>query len=437
MEKKGEINTNWQQRYFILKPQILYYCKIGNENLLKKHKKIDLHDIECIYQIPKNCRYVENDKIYFEFRLKQKGRIWKLRVETENARILWTDCLLREFNKLQLTLVRYKEILSEINLHESIKDYFVSRQYTIFNVMDDHIHVMRYHNNVDFINTFKLINCNKDSCSSWHRFISKRNDRLLYDNDDDDDMSNFYFNTHDEENCLQNIFDNIHCYIFHTIDRRLKHQSFKRINNKERSEHEIDEKDDSDDEGGYGDYNKKEELMVSHHTRRKSSVHTKDISFHESFDGKYKHYNKQKYLYKNEPFPGEYECGLKMTYHEEGPGHKCLKHEIAAWVDEENFKMYLEVCKYIVQTKEAEQHSSNANNDHYQMRFGGAMGIEHALCLYLYCAVDPLCTELRKTYRVSGNDRKYDENYIKWQHYQRFYWFGRFLYEGMVKYICF
>ena len=56
------------------------------------------------------------------------------------------------------------------------------------------------------------------------------------------------------------------------------------------------------------------------------------------------------------------------------------------------------------------------------------MGIEHVVALWLYCAYDELCYAFRKTYR--GNLHHKEED-IQQLHYQKFYWFGRFLYEAV------
>ena len=184
IEKKVIIQKTWQTKYFILTDKKLYYFK--DKNKLNKDEFIDLHNIEFIDDIPVNSQYTENNINYYQFHLKSSDRLWKLRCMTNDKRILWTNCIFAEWNKLRLTLVRYKQILSEIKLRDGLKDLFVSRSYTISNIIDDHIHVMRYHNNINYIKTFDLNDCNKDTCPSWKRFNLPRNrycDKLKKDND--------------------------------------------------------------------------------------------------------------------------------------------------------------------------------------------------------------------------------------------------------------
>ena len=67
-------------------------------------------------------------------------------------------------------------------------------------------------------------------------------------------------------------------------------------------------------------------------------------------------------------------------------------------------------------------------NDHYHIRFGHHLGIEHVLALHLYCGYTDLCEKFRKTYRGRYDEKEED---IQRKHYSRFYWLGRFLYEAV------
>ena len=75
-------------------------------------------------------------------------------------------------------------------------------------------------------------------------------------------------------------------------------------------------------------------------------------------------------------------------------------------------------CKYMNYTQ----------NDHYHIRFGHYLGIEHVLALHLYCGYTDLCEKFRKTYRGRYDEK---EEVIQKRHYSRFYWFGKFLYEAV------
>ena len=145
---------------------------------------------------------------YYEFHLAQSNCLWELRSKTKDHRKLWVDCISDDRNKLRLTLLRYKHILSEIKLNEKMTDLFVSRPYTISNIIDDHIHVMRYHNNIDYIQEFGLKDCNTDTCPSWKRFNLPRTKYNIYKHQDVfNDNRDKYFRIHKEEKCLQSIMD--------------------------------------------------------------------------------------------------------------------------------------------------------------------------------------------------------------------------------------
>jgi len=134
---------------------------------------------------------------------------------------------------------------------------------------------------------------------------------------------------------------------------------------------------------------------------------------------------------KDQAFPGEYLGGLKMSYHRKSPKYKSLRHEIRAWINEEGFHSVLRFCKQQVQTQIASKHTCCSNNDHYAMRFGHQIGIEHALALFIYCVEDNLCGEFRETYRGDCSTSKTNNaDQIRQKHYDSFYWLGKFLYEA-------
>ena len=143
---------------------------------------------------------------------------------------------------------------------------------------------------------------------------------------------------------------------------------------------------------------------------------------------KYRNYNISKYKVQGEKFPTEYQFGIKMHYPQNQPGKSCLRDEINEWVEEEAFCRILSTCKARLRSAKANSHRCNANNDYYCVRFGHRMEIQHIIALYVYCNVDTVCYHLRKTY--CGEPDKTNEE-IERKHYDRFYWFGRFLYEAV------
>ena len=465
MEIKRQNKKTWQKRYFALRNKKLCHCKPENKNKLNKYDCIDLREIEEITVNPSNSQYIENDTIYYEFHLKESNCLWQLRVNTEKKKKVWTDCIVNEYQKLVLTLVRYKQILNEIKLY-----HFLSRPYTINDIIEDHIHVMRYHNNVDFSAIFGLQDCNKKECSSWIRFNSSKKVSLYQtkhkyggeENDEDNEIHKF-FHFHDEENTLQSIFDNIHCYIYHSLDRRQRLEQISGFNRPEISPLKLIKSmsemvaDDSAEDGEDNEFTVQDVQQLSHiydddemrnigeaddaenkypeNEYEDRATFSSCISFQQKPSSmQYENYNIIKYLCKSEKFPLEYQGGIKMYYHQDGPGQKSLKHEIKAWVDDEQFQCILEKCKKTMQSQHAYGHTCNSNNDHYGMRFGHCMGIEHVVSLYIYCSMWNLCCEFGKTFRRDPFETEHD---VKKKHLRRFYWFGRFLYEGEFMFVYF
>ena len=119
-----------------MKDSKLFYTKPEDRHkLVDGWRFIDLHNIEWI----DHC--TSQYKNYYEFHLRESNRLWQIRVTSHEERILFTDYIFKEWSKLRLTLVRYKQVLSEIKLTETLKDLCIFRSYTISNVIDDHIHV--------------------------------------------------------------------------------------------------------------------------------------------------------------------------------------------------------------------------------------------------------------------------------------------------------
>ena len=257
----------------------------------------------------------------------------------------------------RLTLVRYQQILSQVTLKESVKDWFGSRSLTIPNIMDAHFHVKKYHASTDFVAKFDLTTCDEETCTSL---------RTRFDNDGckQDD----YFREHEEENVLQSIFDDIHLSIYHSLQRSRKQEIYYK--------QFVDEKENKVTE---------QAEMV-------------------------------------------FEMGVRMHYHlNNNTKHKSLKDELKEWIDEETFWRCLNKCKKIMQTNRALK-SANTNNDHYGFRFHHYIRIQHIMALHLYCGYPHLSNLFGKSLCPPQNQSDIHAS----DKCPAFYWFGRFLYEGML-----
>ena len=71
-----------------------------------------------------------------------------------------------------------------------------------------------------------------------------------------------------------------------------------------------------------------------------------------------------------------------------------------------------------------ENWKASETNEAYGIKFGDCIGIEHVLCIRLYCNRSYLCKEFRRSYRpISNNDTNAT---ITKRHINNFYWMGRY-----------
>lgn len=104
---------------------------------------------------------------------------------------------------------------------------------------------------------------------------------------------------------------------------------------------------------------------------------------------------------------------------------KSLKTELleTGIITENIWKNELIFCnERLIEIKKNNSYTFNSNNDHYNIRFGKIVCIEHILSLRFYSKYINLAIMFNKSY-IDINE-----------HYKKFYWFGRFLFE-MIEFV--
>ena len=401
MEFKNKKHRKWNEKYFVLKKTKLHYCDIKNKDKVDRYKVIDLRNVEAINVINSSDLKMNDDEcdskegtnttkekknnLYYQFEINEGTQSWLFRLRSKKERDLWMNKIINEYDKYPLTLLRYEQILNQLKYKDGFGKFMLT-SYKLSGYIDDYMHVMRYHNNIDFITKFQLSSCD-ENCPSWKRFNSPQTKWQYQYEKYENDNAEKYFAIHDEENALQDIFDKIHCYIYHSFKNGSK---LKNKRNMKEHVKPINKNEGNEDE-----------------------KHAEELK--NDGDG---------------TVPPKYNCGYMLHYHQGGPGHGCLKHELRPWIDEGTFHRIIIICHRLSETQDSKRISCCSNNDHFNLRFGCKICLQHILSIYFYCNYTDLCYAFRKTFR--GNTMQTSLQVARNNHYQKFYWLGRFLYEGIL-----
>ena len=143
MQKKGAGKfAVFKQRYFALSDidKRLYYFQ---DDTKKKYHELKYVDLRAISEIERGSN--QGNKKYCEFKLYDQARVWEFRVKNERERIGWLEAINRVWSGLKLTLTQLVNVLNKASDIPDFIALFLHRGYTLINLLDDHIHVMRYH----------------------------------------------------------------------------------------------------------------------------------------------------------------------------------------------------------------------------------------------------------------------------------------------------
>ena len=218
MQTKGTgMFSRFKEQYFALcdTDKRLYHFQ---DFATKKLHELHYVDLRAIYKIERGLN--QGEKKYCEFKLYEEGRVWEFRVKNENERMQWLESINRVWSGLKYTLTRLVNVLNKASDVPDFIASFFRRGYTLNNLLDDHIHVMRYHNKHDYRDidnggSSNIKGCDAETCKSWKRHQSDR----IKDNFKSKMFCQRHFYTlNNDEIRLQDIFDNIHCFMYHRDD---------------------------------------------------------------------------------------------------------------------------------------------------------------------------------------------------------------------------